>query len=483
MAPGTSWALLTDLYELTMACGYWRCGLAEREAVFYLSFRENPFGHPFSLACGLAHAVEMLENFRFGPDELEYLRSLVGVDGRSLLDAAFLNYLGQLRLTVDLDAVPEGTAVFPHEPLVRVRGPLLQAQLLESILLNVVNFQTLVATKAERICHAAGKGSVVEFGLRRAQGESGALVASRAAYVGGCVGTSNVLAGRLFGIPVRGTHAHSWVMSFETELAAFAAYAEVLPNNCTFLVDTYDTRLGLQNAIAVAQRLQARGHRLVGVRLDSGDLVALSQLARRMLDAAGLRDAVIVASNDLDEYQITALREQGARIDVWGVGTRLATAYDQPALGGVYKLAALRDEQGQWDYKLKLSEQPVKTSTPGVQQIRRFSQRDRWVGDMIFDELTGVEAPAEVILADGRRVRVPPGSRADDLLCPVLRAGQRAYSFPTIHESRQRALEQSAQLRRTLSELPAMASYPVGIESGLHQRKQRMIQALGESRS
>ncbi len=307
MAPGTSWALLTDLYELTMACGYWRCGLAEREAVFYLSFRENPFGHSFSLACGLAHAVEMLENFRFGPDELEYLRSLVGVDGRSLLDAAFLNYLGQLRLTVDLDAVPEGTAVFPHEPLVRVRGPLLQAQLLESILLNVVNFQTLVATKAERICHAAGKGSVVEFGLRRAQGESGALAASRAAYVGGCVGTSNVLAGRLFGIPVRGTHAHSWVMSFETELAAFAAYAEVLPNNCTFLVDTYDTRLGLQHAIAVAQRLQARGHRLVGVRLDSGDLVALSQLARRMLDAAGLRDAVIVASNDLDEYQITAL--------------------------------------------------------------------------------------------------------------------------------------------------------------------------------
>jgi nicotinate phosphoribosyltransferase len=483
MAPGTSWALLTDLYELTMACGYWRCGLAEREAVFYLSFRENPFGHPFSLTCGLAHAVDMLENFRFGPDEQEYLRSLVGADGRPLLEAAFLDYLGRLRLTVDLDAVPEGTVVFPHEPLVRVCGPLLQAQLLESILLNVVNFQTLVATKAERICHAAGPGSVIEFGLRRAQGESGALAASRAAYVGGCVGTSNVLAGRLFGIPVRGTHAHSWVMSFETELAAFAAYAEVLPNNCTFLVDTYDTRLGLQNAIAVAQRLQARGHRLVGVRLDSGDLVALSQLARRMLDAAGLRDAVIVASNDLDEYQITALRAQGARIDVWGVGTRLATAYDQPALGGVYKLAALRDEQGQWDYKLKLSEQPVKTSTPGMQQIRRFAQRDRWVGDMIFDEWTGVAVPAEVILADGRRVRIPADSLANDLLCPVLRAGQRVYAFPTIHESRQRAVEQSAELRRTLSELPATASYPVGIESGLHQRKQRMIQALGESRS
>ena len=343
---GPHWAMLTDLYELTMACGYWRLGMADREAVFQLSFRENPFGHPFSIACGLAQVGEMLADFRFAQDAREYLRSLTGVDRQPLFGQDFLDYLGTLRLRVDIDAVEEGTVVFPQEPLVRVRGPLLQAQILESLLLNVINFQTLVATKAERLCHAAGESSVIEFGLRRAQGVNGALAASRAAYVGGCVGTSNVLAGQLFGIPVRGTHAHSWVMCFADELAAFEAYAQVLPNNCIFLVDTYDTRAGLRHAVQVAQQLRARGHTLVGIRLDSGDLLTLSKLARQMLDDAGLLDAVVVASNELDEYQIASLREQGARIDVWGVGTRLATAYDQPALGGVYKLAALRDERG-----------------------------------------------------------------------------------------------------------------------------------------
>ncbi|MHB0959835.1 MAG: nicotinate phosphoribosyltransferase [Pirellulaceae bacterium] len=483
MSPAPSWALLTDLYELTMAFGYWRSGRAEREAVFHVTFRENPFGHPFSLACGLAHAVSMLENFHFGPDECAYLRSLVGADGGPLWDEPFLQYLGRLRLTVDIDAVPEGTVVFPHEPLVRVQGPLLQAQLLESILLNVINFQTLVATKAERICHAAGEGRVIEFGLRRAQGESGALAASRAAYIGGCEGTSNVLAGRLWGIPVRGTHAHSWVMSFEDELAAFAAYAEALPNNCTFLVDTYDTQRGLENAIRVALQLRARGHRLLGVRLDSGDLLTLSKLARQMLDAAGLSQAVVVASNELDEYQIAALRAQGARIDVWGVGTRLVTAYDQPALGGVYKLGALRNERGQWDYRLKMSEQPLKTSTPGVQQVRRFRQGSGLLCDMMFDELTGVEEPVEVVVAEGHRVRVPAEASAHDLLIPVLRHGQPVYRFPSIHETRQRARQESAEMRSTLGKLPETARYCVGIERGLYALRQRMIQNVGESRS
>ncbi len=266
------WALLTDLYELTMAYGYWRHGLAEREAVFQLSFREHPFDGTYTIAAGLQTLCEMLHDYRFHPDELQYLGSLTGADGRPLFERAFLDYLGRQRLTCDLDAVEEGTVVFPHEPLVRVRGPLLQAQIIESMLLNVINFQTLIATKAARIVRAAAPGGVLEFGLRRAQGESGALVASRAAYIGGCVATSNVLAGKRYDIPVRGTHAHSWVMAFDDELAAFESYAEVMPNNCIFLVDTYDTQQGVAHAIEVAQQLRATGHQLIGIRLDSGDL-------------------------------------------------------------------------------------------------------------------------------------------------------------------------------------------------------------------
>jgi nicotinate phosphoribosyltransferase len=481
-ARGPEWALLTDLYELTMACGYWRLGLADREAVFVLSFRENPFDHPFSIACGLAQIVELLTDFHFSADAGEYLQSLTGADDRPLFDPRFLDYLATLRLRVDLDAVEEGTAVFPHEPLVRVRGPLLECQILESLLLNVVNFQTLVATKAQRVCRAAGRGSVIEFGLRRAQGVNGGLAASRAAYVGGCAGTSNVLAGRLYDIPVRGTHAHSWVMCFPDELTAFDAYAEVLPNNCIFLVDTYDTRRGLEHAVQVGRQLQARGHRLLGIRLDSGDLVSLSRLARQMLDDAGLTEAVVLASNDLDEYQIAALRAQGACIDVWGVGTRLATAYDQPALGGIYKLTALRSTQGNWDYKLKLSEQPAKASTPGVQRLRRYRIGDCWIGDLIYDEVIGVADQPEAVLPDGTRRQLPRTAETEDLLIPVLRAGQLVRPMPSTRAARQRAMEQSALARNALNALPAESDYPVGIEPRLHALRQHMIAALEDTK-
>jgi nicotinate phosphoribosyltransferase len=352
-----SLALLTDLYQLTMAYGYWKIGRDKRRAVFQLSFRSHPFQGGYTVACGLEDAIEFLSNLKFNPDDLEYLRTLRGNDNEKLFEPAFIDYLRDFRFTCDVDAVPEGTVVFPHEPLLRVTGPILQGQIIETPLLNLINFQTLIATKSARICQAARGEPVLEFGLRRAQGIDGALAASRSAFVGGCAGTSNVLAGKLFGIPVRGTHAHSWVMSFDTELEAFETYAAALPNNCVFLVDTYDTLQGVRNAVKAGELLRKTGHRMIGIRLDSGDLAYLSIEARKILDEAGFKDAAILATNDLDEHIIQSLKSQGATIAVWGVGTRLATAFDQPALGGVYKLGAIQDEHGIWRSKLKLSEQ------------------------------------------------------------------------------------------------------------------------------
>ena len=276
-----SLSLLTDLYQLTMACAYWKSGLAEREAAFHLFFRHNPFGGGFAVACGLAYVIDFIRSFRLSESDVEYLAGLRGDDDRPLFDGEFLAFLGRLRLTCDIDAVPEGTVVFAHEPLVRVCGPIIVCQLLETPLLNLINFQTLIATKAARVCYAAGEDPVLEFGLRRAQGVDGALAASRAAYIGGCAATSNVLAGKLFGIPVRGTHAHSWVMLFDSELEAFQAYAAAMPNNCVFLVDTYDTLEGVRRAVQVGRWLRDRGQRLLGIRLDSGDLAYLSIGAAR----------------------------------------------------------------------------------------------------------------------------------------------------------------------------------------------------------
>src|SRR5437879_4590648 len=319
--PGAS-ALLTDLYQLTMAYGYWKTGKADQEAVFHLLFRKQPFEGGFTLACGLADSLRYLLGFKFEKPDLEYLGQLKGNDGRRLFEPAFLKYLGRLKLRLDVDAIPEGTVVFPQEPLLRVRGPILQAQLVETALLNLVNFQSLIATKAARVCLAAQGDPVVEFGLRRAQGIDGGLTASRAAYIGGCAATSNVLAGKLYGIPVRGTIAHSWVMTFGDELEAFAAYAQAMPNNTVFLVDTYDTLRGVERAIEIGRRLREQGHELQGVRLDSGDLAYLTREARRMLDEAGFFATRILASGDLDEDLIEHLKQaQNAPISIWGVGT------------------------------------------------------------------------------------------------------------------------------------------------------------------
>lgn len=472
-----SLVLLTDLYELTMAYGYWRSGTHTREAVFHHHFRKPPFGGGFTIACGLAHAVEFIEGFHFDEDDLAYIAGLQGNDGRPLFDGEFLDFLRVLRFECDVDAVPEGTVVFPHEPLIRVRGPILQAQLLESALLNIVNFQTLIATRAARVCLAAQGDTVLEFGLRRAQGIDGALAASRAAYVGGCHGTSNVLAGKLFGIPVGGTHAHSWVLSFDSELESFEAYARALPNNCVFLVDTYDTLDGVRNAVRVGQWLREQGREMVGVRLDSGDLAYLSKEARKILDEGGFPDAKVFASSELDEHLIESLKLQGAKIAVWGVGTNLVTAREDPALGGVYKLTAVRDAGEPWQYKVKLSEQAIKVSTPGIHQVRRFSSGNELMADMIFDEELG--APAAPVIVDPadltRRKEIPAGTAYEDLLVPVFRQGRRVYDSPSLSEIRKRTAEQLRGFRGGIKRFVNPHRYPVGLERGLFDLKTRLI--------
>jgi nicotinate phosphoribosyltransferase len=473
----SSLGLLTDLYQLTMACAYWKTGRHDQESVFHLFFRKHPFGGGFTVAAGLATVVEYLQGLRFDPEDLAYLAGLRGNDEQPLFEPAFLEYLAQVRLECDVHGIPEGTIVFPHEPLLRVTGPLLQAQLLETALLNIVNFQTLVATKAARVTLVARGEPVLEFGLRRAQGIDGALAASRAAYLGGCYATSNVLAGRLFGIPVRGTHAHSWVMCFDDELDAFRAYAQAMPNNCLFLVDTYNTLDGVRHAIEVGKEMRQQGHEMTGIRLDSGDLAWLSIEARRMLDEAGFSKATIVASNDLDEQIIASLKDQGAAIDVWGVGTRLITAYDQPALGGVYKLAAVRDRQGGWQYKVKVSEQTIKVSNPGILQVRRYREGTDAVGDVIFDEQFPIQGDCTMVdpMDMTRRKKIPHGTASQDLLVPILCRGQCVCELPSLEESRDRLQEQLKMFQVGIKRFVNPHQYPVGLELGLHERKTKLI--------
>ena len=476
-APVGGWGMMTDLYQITMAHGYWKTGQTATEAAFHLHFRKNPFEGGFTVACGLGDAIAYLENLRFDADGLDYLRGLVGTDGQPLFDVGFLGHLHDLKFSCDVDAMPEGTVVFPHEPLLRVTGPLLQAQLVETALLNFLNFQTLIATKAARVCMAADGDAVVEFGLRRAQGPDGALSASRAAHIGGCDATSNVQAGYRFGIPVKGTHAHSWVMSFDDEREAFLAYARAMPNNCILLVDTYDTLEGVRHAVEVAKWLREQGHTLSGIRLDSGDLAWLSIEARKILDAAGFPEVRIFASNDLDEYLIQSLKEQGAKIDIWGVGTKLVTAYDQPALGGVYKMGAIRGPDGRWVHKLKLSEQAAKISTPGLHQVRRFCLGNEFIGDGIYDLETG--APDDFTIVDPldstRRKRPAREATHEDLLVPIFRRGRLVYESPSLETIRARLKSQLALFHAGVKRFVNPHEYPVGLELGLHELKTRLI--------
>ncbi|GAA5507244.1 nicotinate phosphoribosyltransferase [Novipirellula caenicola] len=476
-----SLALLTDLYQLTMAYGYWKTQRHERNAVFHLFFRSHPFSGGYAIMAGLGPLMETLDEFRFTADDIAYLKTLRGNDHQPLFAEPFLRYLSELRLSCDIDAVPEGTVVFANEPLLRVQGSILQCQILETLLLNCINFPTLIATRAARVCQAAGDDTVLEFGLRRAQGNDGAMTASRAAYIGGCHATSNVLAGKCYDIPVKGTHAHSWVMSFDGEHEAFAAYASVMPNNCIFLVDTYDTVHGVANAILVAMELRKQGHEMIGVRLDSGDMVALSQRTRAMLDAAGLPDAKIVASNDLDEHQIQRLKRDGAKIDIWGVGTRLVTGYEQPALGGVYKLSAIVDSDGQWHDRVKLSEQSVKTSNPGIQQVRRYRNADQAVADVIYDIRDGTATSPRMVPIGSDEMHLFDEDefegdwQSEDLLVPVLRGGSRVGQWPTIHQIRQRTKKQLAMFSDDVRQLVEPAVYPTGLDVQLFETKRRLI--------
>ncbi|MEO1653454.1 MAG: nicotinate phosphoribosyltransferase, partial [Bacteroidota bacterium] len=475
-----SLSLLTDLYQLTMAYGYWKSGMGEKESVFHLFFRKNPFKGGFTIACGLASAMDFLEDVKFGEEDIAYLAQLPGNDGQPLFEQAFLDYLAHMEFTCHIDAIPEGTAVFPHEPLLRVQGPIIQCQILETPLLNIINFQTLIATKAARMNLATKGEPVLEFGLRRAQSIDGAISASRAAYIGGCAATSNVLAGKLFDIPVKGTHAHSWVMSFDSEMEAFETYAEYLPNNCVFLVDTYDTLEGVRKAVEVGKKLRERGFKMVGVRLDSGDLAYLSIKAREILDEGGFPEATIVASNDLDEHVINSLKEQNAQITVWGIGTKLATAYDQPALGGVYKIAAIRNDEGEWDYKVKLSEQAIKVSNPGILQVRRFFDKGESTGDMIYN--TAKPFPDKSVIVDPmdatRRKRMSSEIKHEDLLVPIFRSGERIYENPSIHDMRARVGEQLALFHSGIKRFVNPHGYPVGLEKGLFEEKFQLIMKL-----
>jgi nicotinate phosphoribosyltransferase len=469
--------LLTDLYQLTMANGYWKNDMYNHEAVFHLFYRKNPFKNGFAIAAGLEQVISYLENLRFEVDDIRYLANLKGADGKALFDETFLNYLQRFKFDCDVDAIIEGTVVFPHEPLVRIKGNLIQAQLVETALLTMVNFQTLIATKAARIKKAAQNDSVLEFGLRRAQGIDGGLTASRAAYIGGCDGTSNVLAGKLFDIPVKGTHAHSWVMAFDNELSAFSAYANAMPNNCVFLVDTYDTIEGVKYAIEVGNKLKSAGKQLLGIRLDSGDLAALSIEARKILDAAGFEKTAIVASNDLDEYRIKTLKEKGAKITVWGVGTRLVTAFDQPALGGVYKLGAIKSQtETDWNYKIKLSENPIKVSNPGVLQVKRIYKNNQPIADAIFSETdfindnSEIKNPIQQIIRFNNELIEVETLEQKNLLQPIFRQGKLVYELPNIHQIRKHTLSQIAIFNDDI-----INNYKIGLESNLNERKRQLI--------
>ena len=474
--------LLTDFYELTMMQAYHHAEAAtghKRRAVFDMFYRENPCGNGYAVAAGLAQVIDYIENLHFTDGDIAYLKS-VGAFGD-----AFLEYLQAFRFTGDIHAVPEGTVVFPGEPLIRVTAPLTQAQLIETAILNIINHQSLIATKAARIVWAAEGDRVLEFGARRAQGPDAGVYGARAAMIGGCHGTSNVLAGQRFDVPIRGTHAHSWIMSFDAEIDAFRYYAQLYPQACTLLVDTYDTlRSGVPNAIRVFQEMRDRGVELkqYGIRLDSGDLAYLSKQARKMLDAAGFSDAFISASNDLDEHLITELKHQGAKISVWGVGTHLITSKEYPAFGGVYKIAALSTDGSPWVPKIKLSEDPVKVTNPGVKKIIRLYDKEsgKMKADLIALDHETVDNCADLTifdpLATWKRMTLPAGRYTTrELLEPVFTDGKRVYPTYTVQEIMTYAAKERDTLWEEHKRLVRPHIMPVDLSQELYDLKQDMI--------
>jgi len=475
-----SLGLLTDLYQLTMCYGYWKKGIHQKKSSFNLFFRNNPFKGAYSVTCGLDYVIDYLNNFKFSNEDISYLSSLKTENGKKLFEKKFLEFLKIFKFECDLDAIEEGRIVFPNEPLLRITGPLYQCQLLETSLVNIINFQSLIATKASRMYLAANGDPILEFGLRRAQGIDGALSASRASYIGGCSKTSNVLAGKLFDVPVSGTHSHSWVLSFDSEEEAFRSYAEVMPDNCILLVDTYETMEGVLNAIKIGKELIKKGKSLLGIRIDSGDLAYLSKKARKLLDKEGFKDVKIVASNDLDESLLTSLKYQKSKISVWGIGTKLITAYDNPSLGAVYKLSALQDEKGKWVNKLKLSEQKLKINNPGIHQVRRFFRNNKFLGDMIYDINLKNNSGVMIDPNDSTKSKkfINNNIEKEDLLKSIFKNGKLLYKSPSIHKIRDKLINDLSYLDKTHKRLENPHNYPVGLEKSLFEEKNKMILEL-----
>lgn len=466
--------LLTDLYQLTMMNGYLKHGRKEEVAVFDVFFRQNGT-ITYSLACGLEQVVDYVLNLRFGEEEISYLKGL------NIFSQDFLDYLKEFKFTGDIFAVPEGTMVFPGEPILTVRAPIMQAQLVETAILNMINFQTLIASKAAKIRYAAKDDTVMEFGLRRAQAPDAGIYGARAAVIGGCNSTSNVLAGKKFDIPVSGTHAHSWVMNFNDEYTAFLEYAKTYPDNTLLLVDTYDTlKKGVPNAIKVFDWLKERGYKPKGIRLDSGDLAYLSKKARIMLDEAGYPDAIICASGDLDEHLIISLKNQGAKINSWGIGTKLITSADMPALGGVYKLAAIFDGEKEIP-KIKVSENPAKITNPGFKNICR-----------VYDNKTG-KAEADFICLRSEKpvdiskplVLTHPTDRwkkitftdysVKTLQTEIIRKGKLVYKLPTLKEIKSYAEKELDSFWDEYKRLDSPHLFKVDLSDELYELKRKML--------
>ena len=429
--------LLTDLYELTMMQGYYEKGQNEN-VIFDVFFRQNPCNNGYSVCAGLDQVIDYIKNLHFTYDDVDYLRGL------GIFKEDFLHYLSGFHFSGDIYAIPEGTVVFPKEPLLKVVAPIMEAQLVETAILNIIHHQSLIATKTSRIVFAANGDGIMEFGLRRAQGPDAGLYGARAAMIGGCVGTSNVLAGQMFDVPVMGTHAHSWIMSFPDEYTAFKTYAEMYPDNCTLLVDTYDTlKSGVPNAIRVFQEFKDAGKPLIkyGIRLDSGDLAYLSKEARKMLDEAGFPEATICASNDLDEFLLHDLKMQGAAIDSWGVGTNLITSKDCPSFGGVYKLAAIQNEEGEFVPKIKISENTEKITNPGNKTIYRIYEKasGKIKADLICFADEVIDPKQDLLLFDPmdtwKKTKLAGGTyTVREILLPIFKNGECLYKSPTLKE-------------------------------------------------
>ncbi len=442
--------LLTDLYELTMMQGYFKNKTQNETVIFDAFFRNNPFGGGYSIMAGLEQLINYIKELHFDEEDIDYLRSV------GIFDEDFLDYLRDFKFSGDIYSIPEGTLIFPREPLVKVIAPIMEAQLIETAILNIINHQSLIATKAARICYAAQGDGIMEFGLRRAQGPDAGTYGARAAVIAGCVGTSNVLCGQLFDVPVKGTHAHSWIMSFPDEYTAFKTYAKLYPSACILLVDTYDTlKSGVPNAIRVFNEMKEEGIDLsfYGIRLDSGDLAYLSKEARKMLDEAGYPDAVISASNDLDEYLISSLKTQGAAITSWGVGTHLITAKDNPSFGGVYKLAAVMGDDGNFIPKIKLSENSEKVTNPGNKKIYRVyeKQSGKIKADLICLDHETFTDDKQLLLFDPlepwKKTLLPVGSYTlREIMVPIFKNGECVYTSPKTMDIREYCLKEQDTL-------------------------------------